>query len=57
MILINGNFLCRNLTGIERFAWETCKKMDSLLEEKEDIRLYVPANAKAVPDFQKIKIE
>ena len=57
MILINGNFLCRNLTGIERFAWEVCKKMDLLLDEKEDIRLYVPANAKAVPDFQKIKIE
>ncbi len=22
MIIINGDFLCRNLTGIERFAFE-----------------------------------
>ena len=57
MILINGNFLCRNLTGIERFAWEVCKKMDGLLEEKDDIRIFVPANARTVPDLKKIKIE
>lgn len=57
MILINGNFLCRNLTGIERFAWEVCKKMDSFLTEDDDIRLLVPANAKKIPDLKKIKIE
>lgn len=39
-VLINGNFLCRNLTGIERFAWEVCTQLDALL---------VPANARAIP--------
>ncbi len=57
MILINGNFLCRNLTGIERFAWEVCKKMDCLLTKDDDIRLLVPANAKKIPDLKKIKLE
>ncbi len=57
MILINGNFLCRNLTGIERFAWEVCKKMDSFLTEDDDIHLLVPANAKKIPELKKIKIE
>lgn len=57
MILINGNFLCRNLTGIERFAWEVCSKMDPILDKNDDIRLLVPANAKKIPDLKKIKIE
>lgn len=57
MILINGNFLCRNLTGIERFAWEVCSKMDQILDKNDDIRLLVPANAKKIPDLKKIKIE
>ena len=50
MILINGNFLCRNLTGIGRFAWEVCSKMDQILDKNDDIRLLVPANAKKIPD-------
>lgn len=56
MILINGNFLCRNLTGIERFAFETCRNLDLLLQDDDKIALLVPANAKSVPDFKKIKL-
>lgn len=56
MILINGNFLCRNLTGIERFAFEICKNLDLLLSEKDDVRLFAPLNAKFIPKFTKIKI-
>ncbi|MBQ0051343.1 MAG: glycosyltransferase family 4 protein [Treponema sp.] len=56
MILINGNFLCRNLTGIERFAWETCKRLDKLLTQKDDVRILVPANAKNFPEFVNIKL-
>lgn len=55
MILINGNFLCRNLTGIERFAFETCRNLDLLLQN-DDISILVPANARSIPDFKKIKI-
>ena len=58
-ILINGNFLCRNLTGIERFAFEICKQLDLLLEKDSsplDISLLVPANAKIMPDYKKISL-
>ena len=56
MILINGNFLCRNLTGIERFAFETCKKMDSIISKDDEISLLVPANAKKIPEYKNIRL-
>ncbi len=55
MIIINGDFLCRNLTGIERFAFEICKHLDSLIE-KEKIGIYIPKNAKVIPYYNNIKI-
>jgi len=55
MILINGNFFCRNLTGIERFAWEILKQLDLLLTNEDEIMILVPANAKIFPDFVNIK--
>jgi len=55
-ILINGNFLCRSLTGIERFAFETLKQIDLLLKPEDDWAIYVPANAKIFPEFKKIKL-
>ena len=61
MILINGNFLCRNLTGIERYAWEVCKRLDELLSVQEGevpvrFALLVPANAKKVPCYGRIEL-
>lgn len=56
MILINGNFLCRNLTGIERFAWETCKRLDNLVQKTDDISILIPKNAKIVPEYKNIKM-
>lgn len=60
MILINGNFLCRNLTGIERFAFEICRCLDELLsenkEEKPDFSILVPENAKTLPAYKNIDI-
>ncbi len=59
-ILINGNFLCRNLTGIERFAFETLKEMDSLLNtlDKPNVRfsILVPPNARAIPSYRNITV-
>lgn len=55
-ILINGNFLCRSLTGIERFAWEICRELDTLLESSSGVSLYVPANAQDIPRYQNISI-
>lgn len=50
MIIINSDFLCRNLTGIERFAFEICKHLDSLIE-KEKIGIYIPKNVKVIPYY------
>ncbi len=56
MILINGNFLCRNLTGIERFAWEILAQLDGLLQNGEEIALLVPKNARKIPEYKNIRL-
>lgn len=55
MITINGSFLCRNLTGIERFAYEICNNIDKLVQT-EQIEIYVPGNAIKIPAYKNIKI-
>lgn len=55
-ILINGNFLNRNLTGIERFSWETCKRLDGILTAQDDFSILVSANPKVIPEFKNIKV-
>ena len=54
--LINPNFLCRSLTGIERFSYETCRRLDLLLTEKDNVRIVIPSNVKNVPEYKNIKI-
>ena len=54
-IIINGSFLCRNLTGIERFALEICKRLDSL-DKNNLFELYVPKDAKFIPESSNLKI-
>lgn len=55
MFIINGSFLCRNLTGIERFALELCKQLDTFIP-KDFLEIHIPKNAKCIPDFKNIKI-
>lgn len=59
-ILINGNFLCRSLTGIERFAYEICHCLDELLSQEDsnnfELSILVPANAKIMPDYKNISV-
>lgn len=59
-ILINGNFLCRNITGIERFAYEICACLDEILINDTDSAIHfsilVPKNAKIIPVYRKIEI-
>ena len=43
--IINGDFLCRNLTGIERFAYEICVRLDKIIE-KDFIGIFIPNNAR-----------
>ncbi len=54
--LINPNFLFRNLTGIERFAYEICKRLDSLISQEDDIGIIIPSNVRNIPDYKNIKI-
>lgn len=55
MIVINGSFLCRNLTGIERFAYEVCKRLDHLVA-RGTVQMLVPANAVHVPAYTAIEV-
>lgn len=54
LIVINGDFLCRNLTGIERFAYEIILQLDKLAPSGL-FRLYIPANAKNIPELKNIQ--
>ena len=54
ILSINGEFFCRNLTGIERVAIDTLEAMDSLLPPGR-VELVLPSNAKNVPQYKNIK--
>jgi glycosyltransferase involved in cell wall biosynthesis len=53
-ILINGDFLCRRLTGIERYAHEITLRLDKLIRPQE-IAIIVPHNAD-VPPYQNFTV-
>ncbi len=52
---VNGYFLCRNITGIERFSIEILYQLDKIIPQ-DYIAIYIPKNAKFIPDFKNIKI-
>jgi glycosyltransferase involved in cell wall biosynthesis len=54
-VIINGDFFCNNLTGIERFAFETTKKLDGI-SKKHEIGITISNNAKNVPAFQNLEV-
>ena len=56
MILINGNFLCRALTGIERFAFEVCSALDEIVGRTDKVSLFAPRNAKQIPAYKNIGV-
>lgn len=53
--LVNGHFLCRNLTGIERFSIEILNKIDTIASPGL-ISILIPKNAKMIPSFTNIKV-
>ena len=55
MILINGYFLCRTLTGIERYAMEITKRLD-ILSSPGELAIIVPKNCNHVPEYKNITI-
>jgi glycosyltransferase involved in cell wall biosynthesis len=54
IILINGDFLCRRLTGIERYAHEITTRLDRLIDPGE-IAIIVPNNTN-IPSYQNLFI-
>ena len=54
-ILINGDFLCRRLTGIERYAYEITLRLDTV-SKPDEIAILVPNNTLYIPAFINIKI-
>jgi glycosyltransferase involved in cell wall biosynthesis len=54
-IIINGDFFCNKLTGIERFAFEITKKLD-LISQKNEIGIIIPKNAQHVPQFDNLLV-
>ena len=53
--IINGSFLCRNLTGIERFSYEILTRLDNFPQAKH-IAIFIPQNAKQLPELKNISI-
>jgi len=54
-ILINGYFLCRNLTGIERYAIEITRRLDLLCKSGE-VSIIIPKNISNIPLYKNIKV-
>jgi len=54
-ILINGYFLCRKLTGIERYAVEITKRLDHLSQHGE-IAIIIPTNTVNIPLYTNINV-
>jgi glycosyltransferase involved in cell wall biosynthesis len=54
-ILVNGDFLCRRLTGIERYAYEITSRLDRLTAPGE-ISIIIPANTENIPAYKNLDI-
>ncbi|MBP5448161.1 MAG: hypothetical protein J6X95_08770, partial [Treponema sp.] len=51
ILAINGEFFCKNLTGIERVATDTLLELDALVSPGS-VELVLPANAQNVPQYK-----
>jgi len=54
-IIINGDFFCRRLTGIERYAYEITIRLDKL-SRHEEIAIIIPNNTANLPVFSNLKL-
>lgn len=54
ILAINGEFFCKNLTGIERVATDTLLELDALVSPGS-VELVLPVNAQNVPQYKNIK--
>jgi len=54
-ILINGDFLCRRLTGIERYAYEITRRLDKI-SAKDEIAIVIPSFVENIPNYKNLEI-
>ncbi|MDR2511126.1 MAG: glycosyltransferase family 4 protein [Bacteroidales bacterium] len=54
-VLINGDFFCRRLTGIERYAYEITMRLDAISIYGE-IAIIVPKNTLNIPKFKNLML-
>lgn len=52
---VNGHFLCRGLTGIERFSIEVLKELDKIIPDGF-LAILIPENSPIIPEFKRIKV-
>jgi len=53
--MINGDFLCHRLTGIERYAYEITNRLDKLSNPGE-IAIVIPSFVEDIPDYKNLEI-
>jgi glycosyltransferase involved in cell wall biosynthesis len=54
-VVINGEFFCNNISGIERFAYEITTRLDEI-SRKDEIGIIITKDAKNVPSFKNLKV-
>jgi hypothetical protein len=54
-VVINGEFFCNSITGIERVAYEITKRLDEI-SKKDEIGIIITKDAKNVPSFKNLKV-
>jgi glycosyltransferase involved in cell wall biosynthesis len=54
-VVINGEFFCNNLSGIERVAYEITKRLDEI-SKKDEIGIILAKNVNNVPFFKNLKV-
>ncbi|MCD7836633.1 MAG: glycosyltransferase family 4 protein [Lachnospiraceae bacterium] len=54
-VIVNGRFLLRRVTGVERYAREIIMELDKLIEPDE-IEIAVPPEVKDIPNYINIKV-
>jgi glycosyltransferase involved in cell wall biosynthesis len=54
-VIINGEFFCSNISGIERVAYEITTRLDEI-SKKDEIGIIITKDAKNVPSFKNLNI-
>lgn len=54
--IVNGKFMAERMQGIVRYAREILNELDKLIDDRLEVELVIPPDAKDIPDFKNIRI-